>query len=148
MTDQIQAELIQYNQLQKKLEDFYNNFAKLCGLSDSVFWIIYTVLERQEPFTQTELCNMWCFSKQTINTALKNLVADGIIRFQPSEQNRKNKQIFLTDKGTAFAQRTVVPFMELEKRAFGALEDEERNEFLRLTRKHLDLLWAELQKQI
>lgn len=147
MTDKIQFELMQYNQFQKKLEDFYSSFAKICGLSDSVFWIIYSVIERQEPYTQTELCNMWSFNKQTINTALKNLEADDIIRFETLERNRKNKQIFLTDKGLAFAQKTVIPFMEMEKRAFGALDDDERKEFLRLTKKHLDLLHTELHKQ-
>lgn len=148
MTDKIQSELMQYNRLQRKLDDFYSSFAKICGLSDSVFWIIYSVMERQEAYTQTELCSMWSFNKQTINTALKNLEADGIIRFEPLEQNRKNKQIFLTDKGIAFAQKTVIPFMEMEKRAFGALDDEERKEFLRLTQKHLDLLRMELNKQL
>ena len=148
MTGKIQAELIQYNQLQKKLEDFYSSFAKICGLSDSVFWILYSVIDRQEPYTQTELCNMWSFHKQTINTALKNLEVDGIIRFEPLEQNRKTKQIFLTDKGMAFAQRTVIPFIETEKRAFGAFEEEERKELLRLTQKHLDLLHTELNTQL
>lgn len=146
MNDKIQAEMMQYNRLQRKLDEFYSGFAKLCGLSDSVFWIIYTVTERQEAYTQTELCNMWSFSKQTINTALKHLEAEGIIRFEPLEQNRKNKQIFLTDKGIAFAQETVIPFMEMEKRAFGALDEEERKEFLRLTQKHLDLLRKECNK--
>lgn len=148
MADRIQSELMQYNQLQKKIEEFYRNYAKICGLSDSVFWIIYSIIERGKPFTQTELCNLWSFNKQTINTSLKNLEADGIIRFEPLEKSKKNKQIFLTDKGSSFAQRTVIPFMDMEKRAFGALDDEERNEFLRLTQKHLDLLHIELDKQL
>lgn len=148
MIDKIQSELMEYNRLQKKLEDFYHNFAKICGLSDSVFWIIYSVIKRQEPYTQTELCSMWSFNKQTINTALKNLEADGIIRFEVLEKNRKNKQIFLTEKGIAFAQKTVIPFMDMEKRAFGSLDEEERKEFLYLTQKHLDLLNIELSKQL
>lgn len=148
MNNKIQSELMQYNQLQKKLDDFYSSLAKICGLSDSVFWIIYSVLERKEPYTQTELCSMWSFNKHTINTALKNLESDGIIRFESLGQNRKNKQIFLTDRGIAFAQRTVIPFMEMEERAFGGLDDEERTEFLRLTQKHLDLLRKELDKQL
>lgn len=148
MNDKIQTDLMQYNMLQKKIEDFYSSFAKLCGLSDSVFWIIYTVLEQPEPYTQTQLCNMWSFNRRTINTALKNLEAEGIIRFEALKQSRKNKQIFLTDKGLDFAKKTVIPFMETEKRAFGALEDEERKEFLRLTDKHLNLLRTELNKQL
>lgn len=146
MTDQVQSELLQYNQLQKKLEDFYRNYAKICGLSDSVFWIIYSVIEHPQPYTQTELCSMWSFSKQTINTALKNLEADGIIRFEASGNSKKSKNIFLTEKGTAFAKKNVIPFMEMEKRAFAALDDEERKEFLRLTQKHLDSLHAELSQ--
>lgn len=148
MTDKIRSELVQYNRLQKKIEDLYSSFAKICGLSDSVFWIMYSIMEQEEPYTQTELCNMWSFNKQTINTALKNLEAEGIIRFEAPEKSQKNKQIFLTDKGIAFAKRTVIPFMELEKRAFAALDDEERKEFLRLTQKHLSLLCTELNKQI
>lgn len=88
------------------------------------------------------------FHKQTINTALKKMEEDGLICFERSTQNRKKKQIFLTEEGTALAQKTVIPFMEMEKRAFGSLDDKERKEFLRLTQKHLDLLQEELKSQI
>lgn len=94
MADRIQSELMQYNQLQKKIEEFYRNYAKICGLSDSVFWIIYSIIEREKPFTQTELCNLWSFNKQTINTSLKNLEADGIIRFEPLEKSKKISRYF------------------------------------------------------
>lgn len=148
MDDTVQSDLVRYNQLQKKLDEFYSCFAKICHIPDSVFWIIYSLLERQEPCTQTELCNMWSFHKQTINTALKNMESDGLIFFEQSIRNKKEKQIFLTHKGTAFAQKTVIPFMEMEKRAFGSLGNAERQEFLRLTQKHLELLQAELKKQL
>lgn len=147
MTDKVQEELTQYNQIMKQFDAFYSGMAKICGLTDCVFWIIYSILDSPEPLTQTQLCSMWSLHKQTINTALKNLEADGVISLQSSEQNRKNKQIFLTEEGRAFAQKTVIPFMEMEQRAFGALEDEERKEMLRLTRKHLELLQAELNRQ-
>lgn len=148
MEDNIHSDLTQYNLLEKKLEDFYSNCARIFGLSDSVFWILYSVLDHREPYTQTELCNMWSFNRRTINTALKNLESDGIIRLEPVKKSPKNKLIFLTDRGTELAQRTVIPFMEVEKKAFGAFEEEERKEFLRLMQKHVDLLQEEFNNEL
>ncbi|MBO5472891.1 MAG: MarR family transcriptional regulator [Lachnospiraceae bacterium] len=146
MADNVQEELTQYNQILKRFDAFYSGLAKLCGLTDCVFWIIYSILDSPEPLTQTELCSTWSLHKQTINTALKNLETDGMISLRSPEQNRKNKQIFLTEKGRAFAQRTVIPYMEMEQRAFGALEEEERKEMLRLNQKLLALLQTELNR--
>lgn len=142
------SEMAEYNQLQKNFEGLYHKFARQCGLSDTAFWILYSVKECEEAFTQKELCEEWFYSKQTVNSALKQLQTRGIIKLMPLPGNKKNKQIYLTEEGELLARKTVIPLMEAEHRAFGSLSDKERREFLDLTRKYILELETELSKVV
>lgn len=144
MKEILVSEMAEYNQLQKNYEGLYHKFARQCGLSDSAFWIIYSVKEREEAFTQKELCKEWFYSKQTVNSALKQLQTQGIIKLMPLPGNKKNKQIYLTEEGELLAKQTVIPLMEAEHCAFGALSGKERREFLNLTKKYI----LELQTKV
>ena len=69
-----------YNGLQKESNQLYRLLSKHYGISDSECWILYVLREEGRPLTQTELCNTLYLSKQTVNSALKSLEADGYIR--------------------------------------------------------------------
>lgn len=62
-----------YNGQYKESNEVYHRLARHCGLSDSAFWILYTLREAEEPVSQKQLCNELYLSKQTVNSALKNL---------------------------------------------------------------------------
>ena len=143
MDHEVALQLSAFNKLYKELDELYHDFAKHCGISDCAFWILYSVQESVEPYTQKDLSEIWSFSRQTVNSALKNLEADDYIELVPLPGNRKNKEIVLTQKGKNYAEEHVMPLMEAEQNAFGKLTDEERSEFLRLTQKHISLLRTE-----
>lgn len=132
-----------FNNLYKENNEVYHSLARRCGLSDSAFWIMYTLREQGRPLRQVELCSELCLSKQTVNSALKNLEAAGYIRMQSVPENRRNKEIHLTEEGIALAVRTVDVVFEVEKNAFLHLEEEERAGLLALERKHLTALRRE-----
>lgn len=138
------TEMTEYNQLQKNYEGLYHKFARQCGLSDTAFWILYSVKECEEAFTQKELCKQWFYSKQTVNSALKQLQTQGFIKLMPLPGNKKNKQIYLTEEGELLARQTVIPLMEAEHLAFGSLSATERQAFLNLTKKYI----LELQTKV
>lgn len=146
MKDELFEKLIIYNQLFKELDQLYRSYAKCSGLSDTAFWIIYCIQEGSGTYTQKELCDDWSYSKQTVNSALKNLEQQNFIELIPSLDNRKNKQIFLTPSGIKLAEKIVLPLIEAEKNAFSGLGKENLNEFLKLTQKHNTLLHAEISK--
>ena len=52
------AQITLYNQLIKEMDDLYRVYAKNCNLSETAFWILYCIREREkEAFTQREICS-------------------------------------------------------------------------------------------
>ncbi len=146
MNDMITEQLEVFNQVYKELDDIYHNYAKYCGMADSTFWVLYFICEREEPYTQKELCDKWFYSKQTINSTLKALEKQGYISLVMTLDNQKNKQILLTPEGKAFVEKKIYPMMEAEKRSFEGMSDAEREGLLALFQKHVTLLGAETEK--
>ncbi len=142
--DKVFSMLIEYNQLFRELDNLYHNYAKSCGLSDSTLWILYSIYEDKEIHTQKDLCESWSYSKQTVNSSMKNLIANGYIKLTALSENRKNKQMVLTESGEELVQRFIAPLMNAEQNAFSRLSSDEQNKFLKLTKKHVDLLQAEI----
>ena len=52
----------------KENDDWYKQAAKLLGMSDSAFWTLYMLYDYSDGITQSEICSMSCFPKQTINS--------------------------------------------------------------------------------
>ncbi len=132
-----------YNSMEKESNQLYRLLSKHYGISESVSWILYVLREEDRPLTQTELCNTLYLSKQTVNSALKSLEADGYIRLECASGNRRNKNIYLTEAGLALAMRTVDNVFKMEERAFLRLSASERAAILSLGQKHLNLLREE-----
>ena len=90
----------------KENDDWYQQAGKLLGMSDSAFWILYMLYDYSDGITQSEICSMSCFPKQTINSSLKKLEADGIISLVPGSDGR-SKKIMLSASGKELISRIV-----------------------------------------
>ena len=134
----------EYSRLYKEEDSLYHRLAKHFGLSDSAFWIIYTLEAFRTPVTQAELCGNLSLSKQTINSSLKQLEQEGHIRLSSGPGRRK--YLALTPQGQALAGRTVRRVLELEERAFHRMSPEEQANILALMRRHLKLVLQEAEQ--
>lgn len=132
-------QLLIYNAIFKENNDIYRNTAKALGLSESAFWILYTIQEMDDVITQSEICDMQFLPKQTINSALKKLEAEGYLNLVFTG-NRKSKQIILTTKGKELVDNTINAVILAELRAWETLSIEEQNLFLQLFRNYTDAL--------
>ncbi len=148
MENDVSEQMIEFNKIYKMIDDTYHNYAKSCDLSNASLWILYSVWENNETYTQKELCEVWSYSRQTINSALKNLEGQGLIQLLHELDNKKNKQIILTKRGKGLAEKVIVPLMEAEKNSFASLSNEERCIFLKLMKKHAELFGKEVKKII
>jgi DNA-binding MarR family transcriptional regulator len=146
MRETLLEQLAALNQAYKEIDDAYHNYALSHGISDMTFWILYFIGVHEGIFTQRELCDEWYFAPQTVNSALKGLEKKGIVELTLAPDSRRNKQIRLTSAGKEMLERIIVPLLEAEERSFGRLEEQEREQLLSLTRKHIDLLKAEAEK--
>lgn len=116
-----------------------------CGLPDCAFWLLYTLRSEEAPLTQTQLSEQLSLPKQTVNSALKKLVEEGVLRLEAADGNLKNKRVCLTEAGEAFLRRTVDRVFGVESAAAARLTEEERSALVALSQKLLDAFRAETE---
>lgn len=129
----------EFNGIYKETSDIYRRKAFDYGLSESAFWILYSVRESVGKVTQSRICFESCLPKQTVNSALKKLEADGIILLIP-ENGGRSKAIELTEKGVKLAETTVDNVINAEKSAMSMLSDDEQRQLIGLTRRYFSLM--------
>ena len=125
-------ELSQLNQLVKKQEEVYHLWAKKAGLTDTKFWILYDLWTSECPLIQNAFCENWCYSKQTVNTAVSNLEKEGMLHLEFAPGSRKQKEVLLTNKGKDFCEKWIEPLVRAEEESLMTLNQKERVQFLEI----------------
>lgn len=138
--------LIEYNRIFKDTDEIYHTFAKNYGLSDCAFWIFYMLRETDSQYTQSDICDMLCMPRQSVNSAIKSLEKEGYIELRPAENNKKNKILYVTEKGTDFTKKSVDKVIDAEIKALEGFSQDELEFFLDLSRKYAHLLRNEAEK--
>ena len=134
-----------FNRLYNENGQLYHRVARSCGLSDCALWLLYTLRSEEAPLTQTQLSEQLSLPKQTVNSALKKLVEEGVLRLEAADGNLKNKRVCLTEAGEAFLRRTVDRVFGVESAAAARLTEEERSALVALSQKLLDAFRAETE---
>ena len=83
-------------------------------------------------------------SKQTVNSAIRNLEADNILYLE--QYKGRAKKVILTDKGKDFINQTIVRLQEAEANAFGTWTEEEINTYIQLMEKYADCFRSQIEK--
>lgn len=135
--------LMAYNVEMKKLDDLYRGAAKHCGMAECAFWILYTLRVEDRSFTQAGLCEFLAEPKQTVNSALKKLEAEGYLTLSAGADQR-SKRVCLTEKGERFVKAHVDRVPEAEAAALGAMTAAERDALIRLTGRYRALFAQKL----
>lgn len=136
----------EYNRLWKEADEIYRDMANHFRLSECAMWIVYIIRETEKPLIQSEICDILSLSKQTVNSALKILEADGYIALEVAEANQRSKWVALTTKGNKLAERTADRIISIEQDAFSAFSAEERRIFIGLMQKYINGLRNEADK--
>ena len=131
------------NRIYNETNQLYHRLARACGLSDCAFWLLYTLREEEGPLTQTQLSEILCLPRQTVNSALKSLVKEGCLRLEAVDGNLKNKQVLLTDRGEELLRSSVDLVFRLEENASARLTEKERTALLSLGKKLMNAFRAE-----
>ncbi len=136
-----------FNYLYKRLDDKYSTLASIYGISDCAMWILYAMRENDnKQLTQTEVAKGLYMSRQSVSSAIKKLEKDGLITLEKQKGNEKNKILHLTEQGKTLAQKTVDKIIKSERSAFQSLKEKERESFIKLTKKYVDSLLTNLDK--
>lgn len=128
---QADQQILKFNRMFKRYDDLFRAAARTFDIPSLSLWVLYVV--RQIPdCAQKDIAEILCSPKQSVHSAIKQLVADGCIEFAFAAEDRRCKSIRLTDKGAALASRTADPIIEAERRAFAALSAGEREALLEI----------------
>ncbi|MCI8589336.1 MAG: winged helix DNA-binding protein [Clostridiales bacterium] len=144
MNHQTYARLLAYNSLLKEMDDIYRHIAKSFGISSCALWILYTLRVEPTPPTQSEIGRILYEPKQTVNSALKKMETDGLIEFFHGN-NRKNKQIRLTEEGKALAKKSADKVIKAEYTALARLSDHEQENLIHLFQRYIHHLQENMQ---
>ena len=135
-----------YWETYKDLDRIYSRFAKECGLSDGEYWAL--VMIREGCTTQTQIREEFSLNKQTIHSAIKQLVKKGLIRLETKEDNQREKKILLTKEGEDFIRNHIDGMRQLEKKAWDMMRNEEQEQLIALSQRYNDLLESELERYL
>ena len=124
----------------KEVDDLYHMLALKFNLSDSAMWILCTMREANRELTQSEIAQEMSMSRQTVNSAIKNLAKQGYLRLEAVSGDRRNKTLSFTEEGEAFVKRTVDQVLSLEHQVFENLEVEEQEQITQILRKYTRLM--------
>ena len=132
--DNTANEMRRFNYLVGDIDKAYHKAALKLGISDSALAVLYTLVSEGRCGIST-VCRLTGISKQTVNSALRKLEADGVVRLEAVDG--KKKEISFTPKGSRLAANTAAKVVEAENRVFAGWSEEDRAEYLRLTEKYL-----------
>ena len=117
--------LRQVNSLWREVDWIYTSVCSSMGLSESSFDILYTLYSMGEGCLQRDICNQMFSGKQTINSSIHKLVAQGYLELQRAPRGRGTR-VYLTDAGHELVERCIEPVAQAELGALMALDEDER----------------------
>lgn len=139
----ISADVNRFNRLTLQTDLVYHEAASRLGLTYSAMMILYSVLDNGGSCPIGDIC-AFGISKQTVNSALRKLENEDII-FRRSAGGRR-KDICLTEKGTALAEKTVLKIIEFENEIFASWTEHERETYFELTKRYMNQLNERVSK--
>ncbi len=124
MEVQADTRLAIYNSAWKTNDNTYQQMMRSIGITETTLWILYALRLEPDGITQSSICEFMHGPKQTVNSALKKMEAEGLLTMQSGE-SRRTKLIRLTPAGHALAQRTADRVLKTEQRALAQFSEAE-----------------------
>lgn len=136
MRNALSAQIHRINYLNAELDALYHHAALKLGLADSSMRVLYTICDNGDSCMLSDICKQSGISKQTVNSALRKLEAEGILFLE--RQAGKAKKACLTAKGKAYANQTVDRLFEMECNAFSSWTEDQIDMQLNLMAQYVE----------
>jgi len=136
--------LTRIRSLQSELDGAYHDAGVKLGLSDSAMVVLYAMCHYGGSCPLSQIVAFSGISKQTINSALRKLEAQGVVYLEAAGQRKK--LVCLTQAGRELAERTVLRLMELENGIFASWTEADCRAYIDLQQRYLDQFREKLRK--
>ncbi|MBR4696529.1 MAG: winged helix-turn-helix transcriptional regulator [Selenomonadaceae bacterium] len=112
----------------------YAAYTKRCGLTYIGITVLEYLSDHPDGCTQKEIVAETFFPKQGVNLVIKDFLQQGYVVLREMEHDRRNKPVFLTEKGRRYAEAIFAPIYEAVSDMAESLSSEERRGFLKALR--------------
>ncbi|MDL2248904.1 MarR family winged helix-turn-helix transcriptional regulator [Tyzzerella sp. OttesenSCG-928-J15] len=130
----LQEQTVQFFSAWRSIEKLYNQYAKSLGMtymSLVVLEVIYNTPEN-ESCTQKTICEQTHLPKQSVNGFIKTFWEQGYVEMTEHPNDRRNKEIKLSESGKIFAENIIGKILKAEQEAFGRMNYNQRQEIIEL----------------
>lgn len=103
------------NYLASEIDALYHQASRKLGISDSVSRVLYTIYDAGESCLLSEIYKKSGISKQTVNSAIRQLEGEGILYLEPYQG--RSKRVVVTEQGRALLEKTAARIYEAESQA-------------------------------
>lgn len=91
----------------------YVKWAASHGISYVEMSVLYAIVTKGS-VTQKSISENYGLPKQTVNRCIRHFEQESYLRLETSKQDKREKSIFLTEKGERFARSLLIPLFEIE----------------------------------
>lgn len=135
MENPASSQMKRLNLLNSELDAVYHEATLKLGLTDSAMIVLYTMCMFDGSCLLSQIIQLSGLSKQTVNSALRKLEAEGVLYLEA--QVGRKKRACLTEKGRELAQGTALRLMAAENEVFSSWPAGDQETYLRLTQRFL-----------
>lgn len=144
MKTKISGKIHRINYLIAELDALYHQASLKLGLTDSASIVLYTICDNGEDCRLSDIYKQSGVSKQTVNSAIRNLEKKHMIYLEP--YSGRTKKVILTEAGKDYVQKTTARLMEAEVAAFSTWTEEEINAHIALIKKYIHSFQEQVEK--
>lgn len=130
----------------KELIGTYRDAIKHLDISESEFWIWYTLFAMEGEHTQQDICNIWSLPKQTVNTVITHMRLKRLAYLEAVPKTRNRKIVRLTEEGKRYAEALVLPITRAEEKAFERMAPDEIEAVNNVFGKYIEIIRGELNE--
>lgn len=144
METKICSRIHRINYLNAELDALYHHASLKLGLTDSASIVLYTIYDNGEDCLLSDIYKQSGVSKQTVNSAIRNLEKKHIIYLE--QHSGKAKKVVLTDTGKEYVQKTTARLFDAEAAAFATWTEEEINAHIGFMEKYIHSFHEQVEK--
>ena len=148
MDSNCKSHIERINQQIKELMGAYRDAIRYLEISESEFWVWYTLTAMDGNYTQQDICNMWSLPKQTVNTVISHMKRKKYAYLEAVPGRRTKKTIFLTEEGKARGNAIVSLITSAEESVYSAIPPEEFAQVTSTFGKYIHVIRKELSTRV
>ena len=130
----------------KELVGVYRDAIKHLAISESEFWIWYTLVALPGEHTQQDICAMWSLPKQTVNTVITGMRLKKLAYLEVIPGTRNHKIVRLTEEGRRRGEEIVQPVTQAENCACAQITPEELSFLTQIFNKYIGTMRGALHE--